>query len=408
MHREKGHIRKSYLLIALLFCFLITSPAFSEEVANKSVSLDANDISFYKCSDTTDVYPLIEGSKVKNVIFCIGDGMGISQVALARITALGNDGKLYMERMPISAIVRTHSLSSIVTDSAASGTALATGFKTNNGMIGMLSDGKKCVTIAEAAKDKGMATGLVATSTITHATPASFGAHVVSRGMEAKIAEGLLANKINVLLGGGSKFFLPKSAKESKRGDERNLISEAKEAGYKYIDSKEALSSVEGPYVLGLFQSGPMTTLANEPSIAEMTEKAIEILDKNEKGFFLMVEGSQIDWACHKNDEARAIKQTLLFDEAVKAAIDFALKDKQTLVVVTADHETGGLIVGKGKLPKEKMSLYWASKTHSATPVPLYAFGPGASDFAGVYDNTDIPKKFAKLLGIESFPQAIE
>jgi alkaline phosphatase len=144
---------------------------------------------------------------VKNVIFCIGDGMGLGQVAIARIKSAGVDGKLYMEQLPVTGIVRTHSADSIVTDSAAAATALADGIKTNNGVVGETADGKKYQTILEAAKAKGMASGLIATSRITDATPACFGAHVKSRKMEDKIAEQLIENEITVLFGGGREYF---------------------------------------------------------------------------------------------------------------------------------------------------------------------------------------------------------
>jgi alkaline phosphatase len=320
----------------------------------------------------------------------------------------GANGKLYLERLPVTGLIRTHASNALVTDSAAAGTALATGFKTNNGMICVGPDGKKYLTILEAAKETGMATGLVVTSTISHATPASFGAHAKSRKSEAKIAENLLENKINVMLGGGRCYFLPKSDPNSKREDERNLINEAKEAGYSYIKSEEELESACGPFLLGLFQVEGLLTRGPEPRLGKLTEKAIEVLSKDKKGFFLMVEGSQIDWACHSNNPDSTVRQTLLFDEAVKAAMDFALKDRQTLVIVTADHETGGLVVYGGDLGCEKLDVGWATKGHSGLPVPVYAFGPGAEIFTGVYDNTDVSKKIAELLKIKSFPRIME
>jgi alkaline phosphatase len=347
-------------------------------------------------------------TSVKNVIFCIGDGMGVGQVCLARMKGAGVNGKLYLERLPVTGLIRTHAVDKLVTDSAAAGTALATGFKTNNGMICVSPEGKKYLTILEAAKETGMATGLVVTSTISHATPACFGAHVQSRKSEAKIAEDLLANKINVMLGGGRGYFLPKSDPNSKREDQRDLISEAKAAGYSYIQGEEELKSACGPFLLGLFQREGLLTKGPEPSLAKLTEKAIEVLSKDKKGFFLMVEGSQIDWACHSNDPKSTVRQVLLFDEAVKAVMDFALKDRQTLVVVTADHETGGLVVYGGDLQCEKLDVNWATKGHSGMPVPIYAFGPGAEVFTGVYDNTEVSKKIAELLNIKSFPRMTE
>jgi alkaline phosphatase len=371
---------------------------------------DTNDISFYVPSPTTELYPTsYNNKKVRNIIFCIGDGMGLGQIALARMKATGPDGALYMERMPVVGFFGTHSADALVTDSAAAGTALASGVKTNNGMLGMTPDGTEYQTILEAAQAKGMATGLVVTSTISHATPAAFASHVTSRKMQDKIAEQLIANKVNVLFGGGEEYFLPKSSGKSKRNDEKNLIEQAKEAGYTYIRTAKELRDVQHPHILGLFQLGPLTTVAPEPSLAELTTKAIDILNHAGKnyGFFLMVEGSQIDWACHDNDTARTIRQTLLFDQAVEAAIDFAIKDKHTLVVVTADHETGGLTIKGGSLKSDDLDVNWSTGGHSAMPVPIYALGPKAETFAGTYDNTEVPKKFAKLLGISPFPKAV-
>jgi alkaline phosphatase len=363
---------------------------------------------------TTLNYP--DGKEnIKNIIFCIGDGMGLGQTTLARMKTAGPDGMLCIERMPVIGLVRTHSANALRTDSAAAGTALASGVKTNNKMLGMTADGKKYQTILEAAKAKGMRTGLVATSAITHATPASFGAHVESRRMENEIAEQLIANKIHVLLGGGRQHFLPKSDAHSKRNDKTDLIKQAKKAGYCYVQNAEELKNARGPYLLGLFQTGPLTTRPPEPTLAELTEKAIEVLDRKDKkplnknkGFFLMVEGSQIDGACHDNDVDNTVRQVLCFDEAVKSAIEFALKDGQTLVVATADHETGGLTINGGSLKGDNLDVHWSTKGHSCLPVPLYAFGPNADMFSGVYDNTEVPKKFAQLLGIKSFPKVMD
>jgi len=338
-------------------------------------------------------------------VFLIGDGMGLAQIAAARISAFGADGRLYMERMPVTGLMNTHSANRLITDSGASATALATGHKTNNGMISVSPDGKKLLTILEDYRDRGMATGLVATSTITHATPAAFAAHVKSRGDEATIASQLLENKVNVLLGGGKMFFLSQSESGSERQDERDLIAEAKKIGYSFVQTKEELKVAKVDYLLGLFQLGALTTNPPEPSLAELTQKAIKLLSPNRKGFFLMVEGSQIDWACHDNDADNTIRQTLLFDEAVKVALDFAVKDKHTLVVITADHECGGMGINNGSLDGKSLSIGWTTKGHTGVPVPIYAFGPGAERFMGLHDNTEVPRIFAELLGIEPFPK---
>jgi len=399
------------VVVVLLSLVVPTTNAFDYPTPK----VDVNDLSFYQPPISTAAYPQTTAKRVRNVIFCIGDGMGLSQVTLARLRAVGSSGKLHMERMPVSGMVRTHSANRLVTDSAAAGTAMATGVKTNNGMIGQRPDGTAYRTIMEAAQAQGMLTGLVATSAITHATPASFGAHVKGRNMEADIAEQLLANRVNVLLGGGRKFFLPKSDPNSGRKDERNLIVEARDAGYTYVETAWQLRSVNAPYLLGLFQYEGLKTVPPEPMLALMTRKAIRCLrgarramPGRRKGFFLMVEGSQIDWACHSNDADSCVRQTLLFDEAVKAAIDFALADGRTLVLVTADHETGGLTIPGGSLKGTDAEVKWSTKSHTGTPVPIFALGPNAERFAGVYDNTEIPRRLAQLLGIRPWPQRVD
>lgn len=350
-------------------------------------------------------YPSRFGGKVKNVIFFIGDGMGLAQIAAARIDTLGAKEYLNLERLPVTGLVNTYSADKLITDSAAAATALSTGYKTDNGMIGELPDGRKLYTILEAARDRGMKIGLVATSTITHATPAGFAAHVKSRSSEDLIAVQLLNNRVNVLFGGGKKFFIPQSKSLSGRKDELNLLEKAKEMGYKFIETKEELKSVKGNYVLGLFENSYLDTSSLEPSLAEMTAKAIELLSDDPDGFFLMVEGSQIDWGGHRNSPIYMIRQLVLFDEAVKAGMDYALKDKKTLVLVTADHETGGLTINGGTLDGKKLELSWSTFNHTGVPVPLFAFGPAALKFTGLQDNTEIPRKIGRLIGLSNFPQ---
>ncbi len=395
-------------IVVLLSSVLPAAQAFNYPTPRT----DPNDISFYRAPDRDRSYP-VEPARVRNVIFLIGDGMGLSQVALARMKAIGVEGKINMQLLPVQGLIRTHSANKLVTDSAAAGTALACGIKTDNGMIGMTPDQKPFCSILELAQANGMATGLVVTSTISHATPASFGSHVKSRKMEPEIAEQLLGNRINVLFGGGRKYFLPKSDPDSGRKDDRNLLAEAADAGYTVIETANQLRWVHGPNVLGLFQLDGLTTISPEPMLADMTKKAISILSetvsdsrKYGRGFFLMVEGSQIDWACHANNPKACVRQVLLFDEAVRTAVDFALADGHTLVVVTADHETGGLTIPEGSLKGTDAKAHWSTGGHTASPVPVYAIGPKSQRFGGVYDNTEIPLKIAQALGIKTFPQS--
>lgn len=339
----------------------------------------------------------------RNIILFIGDGMGLAQVTAARISLGHPNASLAMDSMRYAALVKTHSAdvegsSGVITDSAAAATAMATGHKTKNGMLGVLPDGRSVRSILEAARSQGRSTGLVTTVTITHATPAGFAAKVASRGDEAEIAVQLLERRVDVLLGGGEAFFLPQSAAGSKRKDDRNLLDEARAAGYRVVRTREELAGATDGRILGLFHPSYLQGSAAEPSLAEMTQAALRVLSRNRKGFFLMVEGGQIDGACHANDAPAAVKQTLEFDAAVAVGLEFARKHGDTLVIVTADHETGGLsLIGPPAGSSARVGWSWGTKGHSAVMVPLLADGPGAERFTGVLDNTDIARRMAGL-----------
>ena len=356
----------------------------------------------------TQRLPLLKDRPVRNIIFYIGDGMGITQITSARIYAVGPDGRLTIDRFPITGLVTTHSADRLVTDSAAGATAMSTGVKTRNGIVGMSADSTAYTTILEIAQELDKATGLVATSSITHATPASFAAHVPSRRMESRIARQLLERKINVLLGGGRAFFIPRNQDGSARQDNQNLLDLARNLGYTVVETRQALQDADGPYLLGLFSDKGMLTQAPEPTLAEMTQKALKILRNDPEGFFLMVEGSQIDWGGHANDAEKTIRQLLLFDEAVKVGVDFALHDLHTLVIVTADHETGGMALEGGSLSHRKLDIDWTTDYHTGQSVPLFAFGPHALSFSGVLNNTDIPRLIAVLWGVSDFPRPLQ
>ena len=389
------HCRKLFIpiLIALLTAAGWTMPA---------------DSSVYEPPADQSQLPIIKGKKVRNIILLIGDGMSVSTVSYARIKGPGVAGALHMDRMPIAGFVRTSSADNLITDSAAASSAMACGIKTNNGRISRTPNGAMPLSIMAACKAKGMATGLVATSSVTHATPAGFGAHTMSRKEQPLIAEHLLLNEINVMLGGGYSFFIPKSEPGSRRADERNLLDLARSKNYAVIRTREELMAARGPRVLGLFAEDGMQTMRPEPTIAEMTARAIDLLKESKKGFFIMIEGSQIDWANHEHNAENSVRQTLDFDMAVAEALKFAQKDKHTLVVVTADHETGGLSINGGKVDGSEVDLHWSTDGHSGATVPLYAYGPGAQLLSGFHENTDIPKVFARLLKIENFPAIIE
>ena len=342
----------------------------------------------------------------KNIILLIGDGMGAGQVTLGRLSAQAENKILNLDSIKVEAQVQTKAANSPVTDSAAAGTSLATGWKTNNGMVSVLPDGTPVSTFLEMAQQSKKSTGLVTTTVVTDATPAVFAAHVNGRGEMAEIADQMMAHRINVLLGGGRAYFLPKSQAGSKRKDESDLLGGAKKSGYSVVGTREELMQVRSGNLLGLFELEGLTTVAPEPTLAELAEKAIQLLSANKNGFFLMVEGGEIDHMAHNGDAPGVVKQFRDFDAAIGVALAFARKNKNTLVIVTADHETGGLaVLPPPRGSSEPWSAVWAVKGHSGNIVPLLAEGPGASGFGGVLDNTDIPKIMAKLWKIQSFPQ---
>lgn len=406
------------------------------------------------------------GEKAENIIYMIPDGFNADYATNYR----HYKGESAVWDNHLQGMYTTYSADSNITDSAAAGTAMATGVKTNNGVIGLDPEGNPQQTILEASQNKDMSTGLVATSTITHATPAAFGAHVDDRNKETEIARQLIDNEIDVLLGGGKNNFLPESAGGNQ--EETNVLQQAEEQGYQLIENRnqllEADIDLENENLLGLFADDAMSPelhrdTEEEPSLAEMTQTAIDTLNKDEDGFFLMVEGSQIDWAGHDNDAAWAMTDVGAFEEAVQEAMDFAEKDGNTLVVVGGDHETGGMTAGANgsgtanpellhsvtatgeniaadlnedrsntkevvgnytdmELSEEeiqsiqeaedpkmainavisaKANVGWTSTNHTGVDIPVYAYGPGADQFSGSLDNTDLPKIIADAAEME-------
>jgi len=305
--------------------------------------------------------------KAKNVILLIGDGMGPSHFGAAWLYS-NRVLKKDLQMVQVMNAGRTAYLvndtaDAIVTESAAAAGQIATGRKMTARAISMAADGKTPVTtVMEMVKVKGLGTGLVTTSGITDATPAAFAAHVPHRSDEASVAEQELKLGVDVLMGGRKQFFLPEVS-AGKRKDGRNLLDEARAAGYAVVGDAEALKAAQGGKILGLFNMGNMVyeidrKATMEPSLAEMTAKTLDVLSRNPKGFFAMIEGGRIDHAAHRNDAAGTILDTLAFDEAVGVAREFARKNPDTLVIVTADHETAGMaLIGHSKDSKEYIGI---------------------------------------------------
>lgn len=339
--------------------------------------------------------------KVKSVIFLIGDGMGVAHVTAAQIAQ--DYEPLNMERATHVGLQKTYSSSNRITDSAAAGTALATGYKTKNGMIGVTPDSLPKTTILEFAERAGMATGIIATYPVTHATPASFMAHNENRNNQDEIALYYLENEVDVFIGGGSKRF-------DQRPDSVNLFNTLRERGYVVANSMEEIANVESGNVAVTLAENSMNSILDgrdSTFLPGATAKALEILTNNAKGkgIFLMVEGSQIDGWAHGNNIEGVITETKDFDNAVKVAFDYADEHPGTLVVVTADHGTGGLTIVNGNrtfdLYDHQVDYAWTTGGHTGEMVPIFAYGTGAENFTGVFDNTDLPRIMSRLLGFD-------
>jgi len=305
--------------------------------------------------------------QAKNIILLIGDGMGPSQFSAAWLYSnrvLGKDLRMVeVMKDGRTAYIVNDTADSTVTESAAAATQIACGVRVPARAAGMGTDGKTpCTTILEMAKAGGKTTGLVTTSGITDATPASFSAHVPHRSDEVSVAAQELGLGVDVLMGGRKIFFLPEASGGSRK-DGRNLLDEARKAGYAVVGTADELKQAPVGKILGLFNMSNMAFEIDraktlEPSLAEMTLKTLQILSKSSKGFFAMIEGGRIDHAAHRNDAAATIQDMLAFDAAVGVALDFARKTPDTLLIVTADHETGGMaLIGHSKESKEYVGM---------------------------------------------------
>jgi len=329
----------------------------------------------------------------KNIIFLIGDGMATAQVS-AHIYWMGI-GKTIFEKFPVVGFHKSHAYDYRVTDSAAGATAFACGQKTTLGAIGVLPpDNHPCPTILEDLDRQGFATGMVTTCTATHATPACFIAHQELRALTEEIAFDYIHTPFDCLIAGGENLF-------DKRYDNINLVDSLRSRGY-VVRSGTSFKNLpldgSKPFVNFTHEMEPPTALAGREYLPRATRLACDFLKKrSEKGFFLMVEGSQIDWAGHTNDRHWLRAEMSDFDKTIRAALEFAASNGETLVVVTGDHECSGLGLTQTELPKQFRPSF-STKVHTAAMVPVYAYGPQAQLFSGIYENTEIYFKMRAAL----------
>ncbi|HCY87700.1 MAG TPA: alkaline phosphatase [Desulfobacteraceae bacterium] len=389
-------------------------------------------------------------SKPKNVILIIGDGMGPEQVGMLLTYARQAKEPVLADRLTgfdklmdqggSMGLSMTYADNVLVVDSAASGSQMATGKFAGSEMIGLDHNGNRAETVLERAKAAGKSTGLISDTRVTHATPAAFAAHQAHRKMENEIAAEMLALGPDVMLGGGLRHWIPKSANDkasavrkslqemtegavrikSKRKDDRNLVEEAKAKGYSLAFTKGQMEAVSGK-LLGLFSYSAMPDAIRvsnalddpkrkTPTLKEMSAKAIDILSRNDNGFFLMVEAGLIDWAAHYNDAGLMLHEMMRIDETVNYVLDWAKDRDDTLVIVTADHTTGGFgfsYTGKSiPKPRSLSGEMFKDRKHK----PNYNFGdPAILDklYAQQLSYTDIFKKFDRLSDADKTPAAL-
>lgn len=330
------------------------------------------------------------------VILMIGDGMGLSQLSAA---IYSSSNPLSLETFPIIGFHKAYSSDNLITDSAAGATAFACGKKTYNGAIGLDADTVACQTLLEEAESYGLATGLVATSSIVHATPAAFAAHQKMRIFYEEIAADLCESGVDFFIGGGKRYF------DRRYSDERNLAEELESKNYivgDFLRGRLQNARIDPSKNFAFFTADnqPLPVNQGRSYLGYASRIGAEFLHIRgaSKGFFLMIEGSQIDWANHSNEGKWAILETLDFDRAIGEVLDFAKQRGNTLVVVTADHESGGMALQNGSR-MGKVKTEFTSNGHTGSLVPVYAFGPGAEMFGGIYENTAIHDKIRQFYG---------
>ena len=329
-----------------------------------------------------------KGKKVKNIIFMIGDGMGLEQISAAWVC---NGGKLNLDNFTNVGIQRTYSANKLVTDSAAAGTALATGHKTDNGMVSMTPDSVAVMSLAEEAMEKGKRAGAAVTCRVNDATPAVFFSHSATRKDQEDIVAQMAGSGVYFLSGGGTKFWRD-------REDGRDIAEEVKANGYTYVETKEDLMAVEeGPVVALMDSHELLPSLDRGDILPASVTKALQLLD-NKKGFFLMIEGSMIDDGGHDNKAGHTMEEIFDFDRTLGIVLEWAEKDGETLVIVTGDHATGGMTLLSGSIDEKRIRVNYSTTGHNGIALPVFAWGPHSEDFIGIYENTELSDRIRALI----------
>lgn len=350
------------------------------------------------------VPPALADGPVRNVVLLVGDGFGIAQAAAARVRAFGPDGRFVFERFPALGLMATHPIGDVVTNSESGATAFASGEKTVNGRVGLSPEGRRLESLVERARAAGWLTGVVTSTQIFDATPASFLAHVERRRDYPAVIDQIAASGVDLLAGGGREGFLPATG-EGERTDGRDLLAEAGARGISVVGDLAALEAADRLPLWALFPGGRLGDEPARPDVVDLAGRALDLLaaesERRGVGFFLVVEEEEIDSGAHNNDLGRMTTGVLRFDRAAELAARFAAERGDTLVVVLADHSTGGLAIDQSSTA-ERLRVTWATGRHNGEPVPVWAYGPpaAAARFVGYHDNTEIHDRIAAAAGL--------
>ena len=388
-------MKKLLFVLAIVGCSLISAMAQNPDPESRDKSrYTVNNFENDDLYTAVQIYEPVsvqepKGEKVKNVIFMIGDGMGLEQLSTAWV--VNNRHLNITDNISKIGLQWTYSANKLVTDSAAAGTALATGNKTKNGKIGVSVDNEPMETLTEYAKSKGKKTGTSVVCRICDATPAVFSTHYHDRDSLHRIIAQFVDSNLDFLSGGGLKWW-------ENRPDGRDLTAEVEAKGYTFVKDIESLKAVESGPVIALTAYKELPpALDRGTDHQDAVKKALELLD-NKKGFFLMVEGSCIDDWCHANKVGYVVEEILDFDRTVGTVLEWAAKDGETLVIVTADHSTGGMTLLGGNVKKQKVAVNFANDGHNGIALPVYAWGPGAEKFVGIYENAELSRKIREFI----------
>ena len=331
-----------------------------------------------------------KGKKVKNVILMIGDGMSLMHVYTAWAA---NRGKLWLENAQATGLSKTWAVKKLVTDSGSGGTSLATGVKTVYHAVGVDPEGKPLTSLVDVAKELGKDAGMAVTCRLWDATPCDFCCHNIDRDKEEELVGDYPTSGVDFVFGGGAQKF-------TNRKDGRDIFKELQKKGYHVSRTLDDFFAYDKNSRIFAVPYDKDTPLPDERGdlLARASMKGISLMNQNKNGFFMMIEGSQLDDYGHFNQLDLLMKETLDFDQTVGEVMKWAAKDGETLVVVTADHETGGLTLVNGNKDEGRVECCFSTKNHSGAMVPVYALGPGAENFTGIFENTDVFKKIKKLM----------